>query len=258
MLGSVLLASVSLAALLAACGSGGDSPPPATGTAEPTAQGLESLDGYHYVASLTVREMAPEQEPAELLIVTEGDFRRPDRHAFTYTVEIGGLVVSRSAVIIGEEAWLLGDDGEWRPVAFDGPELTELVAIAFSPAQPDFLGGEAYLRLLDSIRQLASTEGTVNDVPSLRYVVHAEGRSFFQSFLAEDEESQTPSETRWELWLAKDGSWPVRLSATTTVESETAPLVGGLVLEPPTSWELRIDISRANDPALTIEPPDGS
>ena len=250
-----MLGAALLAALLASCGSSDDSPSPsaAAGTAEPPAQGLESLDGYHYVASLSVRETALDGEPAELLIATEGDYRRPDRHAFTYTVEIAGRTVSRSAVIIGEEAWLLGDDGEWRPVAFDGPELTELVAIAFSPAQPDFLGGEAYLRLLDSIRQLASTEGTVNDVPSLRYVVHAEGRSFFQSFLAE--EAQTPSETRWELWLAKDGSWPVRLSATTTVESETA--LAGLTLQPPTTWELRIDISRANDPSLTVEPPNG-
>lgn len=247
-----MLGAVLLAALLAACGSSDDSPSP---TPLPAAQGLDSIGAYHYVASLSVRETALDGEPAELLIATEGDYRRPDRHAFTYTVEIAGRTVSRSAVIIGEEAWLLGDNGEWRSVAFDGPELAELVAIAFSPAQPDFLGGAAYLRLLDSIRQLASTEGTVNDVPSLRYVVHAEGRSFFQSFLAEDEESQTPSETRWELWLAKDGSWPVRLSATTTVESETA--LAGLTLQPPTSWELRIDISRANDPSLTVEPPNG-
>ena len=250
-----MLGGVLLAAVLAACGSSDDSRSPSAtaGTAGPTPQGLERLDGFHYVASLTVRETASDREPAELLIATEGDYRRPDRHAFTYTVEIAGRTVSRSAVIIGEEAWLREDDGEWRPVAFDGPELTELVAIAFSPAQPDFLGGAAYSRLLDSIRQLAATEGTVNDVPALRYVVHAEGRSFFQSFLAE--EAQTPSETRWELWLAKDGSWPVRLSATATVEGETALV--GLTLEPPTSWELRIDISRANDPSLTVEPPNG-
>lgn len=246
-----------LAVLLSACGSGSadeDSSSPTGPAVFPTAEGPLALDRFHYVASLTIREKTLDKRPEEVVISTEGVFQRPDRHAFTYTIELRGEPIERSAVIIGDEAWFSRGDDPWRKADADDSELVDLLSVAFSPIRPEFLGGEEYEEVLASVRRLPSTAVSVNGVSALRYNVRSEGREFFESFLHNQLLSQLVGQPRWQLWLAADGSWPVRLLATATITSELAT-VEDLSLEPPTAWELRVDISRANDPALAVVAP---
>ena len=62
-------------------------------------------------------------------------------------------------------------------------------------------------------------------------------------------------EIAWDLWLAQDGAWPVRLLGSTTIISDIE-MLQGLEMEAPVHWEMRIDISRPNDPAVVVVMPD--
>lgn len=246
-----------LAMALVACGGGDDvSSPEATEVSHaPTPAALQNLDSFHYVASLTVREKTLNRTPNEVTISTEGDFQQPDRHAFTYSTVIGDSMIERSAVIVGEEAWVRREGGAWRKVTLDDAELADLLSIAFSSVRPSFLGGEAYDQMIESVRGLTSTEVTVNGVEAFRYAVRSEGLDFLQSFFASEQITQGVSSPTWQLWLAKDGSWPVRLFASATVSSDS-PVFAELGLRPPTAWEMQIDISLPDDPAVVVEPPE--
>jgi hypothetical protein len=217
--------------------------------------GALALDRFHYVASLTVREKRDGGGAGEVAVSTEGDFQSPDRHAFTYTIESGGGTISRSVVIIGQKAWLRLGDEPWREGNRDDPEVSDLVSVAFSALRPGFLGGPEFDRVRESVRRLPPTEESVNGVPANHYRVGSPGREFFESFLADEQLRQKAQDFRWELWLAKDGAWPVRLLASATITVDLA-LLNELGLQAPTVWELRIDISRPNDPMLSVVAPE--
>ncbi|OGO51324.1 MAG: hypothetical protein A2148_10475 [Chloroflexi bacterium RBG_16_68_14] len=243
--------------LLAGCGGDGDSGPAPlpTVSATPTAEGVGALrlERFHYVAAVTLREGGG--EASEIVVSTEGDFQSPGRHAFTYTTRIGSDTIQRSVVLIDEEAWLREGDEPWRKATADDPELAELLSVAFSTVRPHFLGGPEFERVRESVRRLPSTEESVNDVPTDYYQVGSPGREFFEAFLAEEQLLRNAQDFRWELWLARDGAWPVRLLASAAITADL-PILQELDLQPPTSWELRIDISRPNDPTLTVAPPE--
>lgn len=254
-----------LAVLLLGCGSNGDSEPTPTSTAlpptapPPTAAGDSALplERFHFVVVLTLKEKSAEGEINEVVISTEGDFESPDRHAFTHSAQLGDEVVSRSIVIIGEQVWLRPGDEAWREVDRDDPKVKELLATAFSPVRPGFLGGEQYDLVQESVRRLPSAEEPVNGVPANHYQVTSTGQEFFETFLAEDQLARDVRDLRWDLWLAEDGAWPVRLRASATVIGDLEALEE-LELQAPVSWELSIEISRPNDPAVTVAPPEES
>ena len=262
---AALVGGLLLAALLLGCGSNGDPEPRPTSTAlppmppPPTAQGNSALplERFHFVVVLTLKEESPEGEINEVVISTEGDFESPDRHAFTHSAQLGDEVVSRSIVIIGEQVWLRPSDEGWREATRYAPQVTELLATAFSPVRPGFLGGQQFLLVQESVRRLPSAEDPVNGVPANHYQVTSTGQEFFETFLAEEQLAQDVRDLRWDLWLAEDGAWPVRLLASATVISDIEAL-GELELQAPVSWELSIEISRPNDPAVTVAPPEES
>jgi hypothetical protein len=82
------------------------------------------------------------------------------------------------------------------------------------------------------------------------------GREFFETFLVPRELLQSVEDLSWDLWLAAEGAWPVRLLLSATV-IDTITLLEELDLKAPVHWELRIDISRPNDPTLSVVAPEG-
>ena len=262
---AALVGGLLLAALLLGCGSNGDSEPRSAPTVlpptppPPTAQGESALplERFHFVVVLTLKEKSPEGEINEVVISTEGDFESPDRHAFTHSSRLGDEVVSRSIIIIGEQVWFRPTDEAWRESTRDDPQVTELLATAFSPVRPGFLGGQQFLLVQESVRRLPSAADPVNGVPANHYQVTSAGQEFFETFLAEEQLARDVRDLRWDLWLAEDGAWPVRLRASATVVSDLEVL-GELELQAPVSWELSIEISRPNDPAVTVAPPEES
>ncbi|MDZ4278162.1 MAG: hypothetical protein U1B78_03385, partial [Dehalococcoidia bacterium] len=198
---------------------------------------------YHYAVTVTLRE---DNGGDEVVVTTEGEFQSPDRHAFTHTTRVDGVAVKRSLVLIGDQSWFRTGDGSWKTKPPGDDDVLRLLSVAFTPVRPQFLGGHEFEQVRESVRRLPSTEDSVNGVLANHYRVGPEGREFFEAILGE---SGTSSDPRYELWLAQDGEWPVRLLAGGTFAEQSA-LLDSFGFEAPATWELRIDISQPDDPTI--------
>ena len=252
--GGVLAGGLLFALLLAGCNSDGDGPASSVIIPPSTEESALTLERFHYRAAVTLREQVGEGEARELVISTEGDFQQPDRHAFTFITRSGDAAVVRRVVLIGEEAWVRQGDDVWRMATTDDPQVAELLAVAFSTVRPGFLSGPEFDRVREAIRRLTSTDEAVNGILADRYQVGENGKEFFETFLADDRLLQNVEGLSWDLWLAQDGAWPVRLLASATITADLT-ILDELDLAAPVLWELRVDISRPNDPTLTVIAP---
>lgn len=213
------------------------------------------LQRYRYTVTLSLEEAR--RDGGDVVITTEGRYQADDRHAFTYTVRIDGeTIAEQRAVLIGGRAWLQDGDKAWRELRRAAPQVADLLNVAFSPVRPDFLGGPAFEQLQQNVQGLPSTEQAINGVPANGYTVGPDGQAFFETFVAQKQLPAAVDEIQWRVWLAKDGAWPVRLRAATTIVKDIGVLEE-LDLKAPTRWELRVDISHPNDPAVAVRPPAG-
>ncbi len=257
---AAVCAGVALAAAVL-LGCGGDSTEPTSAVkavvVTPTAEsgGPLPLERYHYVASLTLLTEKAGGEASKITVSTRGDVQSDERHALTYTIKRGDGTVRRDAVIIGDIVWIRERGGAWRSATMDDADVVALLAVAYSPARPGFLGGEQFRLVRESVGQLTPVEEPVNDVPALRYRVGSEGADFFQTFIANEPVLADTDNLEWDLWLAEDGAWPVRLRASGSVTAGF-DILEELEIEAPATWELRIDISRPDDPTLTVNAPE--
>lgn len=251
-LGLLVMAAVTMSACLRSDDSSGAT----ASTAVPTVPAAIELDSFHYVASLTLRESTPGGK--QITVSTEGDYQAPDRHAFTFLTGLGETSVRTSAVVIGSEVWLRQGDAAWRKTALNDPQVGSLIGSAFSTIRPQFLGGAEFAQVRENVRRLPSNEEFVNDVQTVHYRVEASANDLIAAFIEGGTGLvENVRGLRWELWLAQDGEWPVRIIAAGTVTSDLQ-LLAELGLATPTKWELRVDITRPNDRTLTVEaPPDG-
>lgn len=253
------LAAVLIAGLLgASCGDGGADEnvlavPTATATPPPLEETLP-LDRFHYTATLSLREEGPAQEAREVVVSTEGTFQSPDRHAFTYSTRWGASSLTQSAVIIGDQVWVREGAGAWRAALHSDQETTELLGHAYTAFKPNFLSGSEFDEVRENVRRLPSAQEMVNGVLTNHYQVGQAGLAFLEAFLGAGGLSQDVQDLSWEIWLAEDGGWPVRLLAKATITSDLQVLKD-LNLRAPTTWVLRIDVSQPNDPALTVVAP---
>ncbi len=259
---AVLAVAVVLGLVLAGCVDDGEVVPSPTALVPPptsTAEGGSALplERFHYVASLRLRDENSDAEASEIVVATEGDFQSPDRHAFTYTTRRGDDMIDQSVVIIGDKAWFRQGDAPWRETTIADPEIADLLAGAFSAVRPRFLGGSEFEKVRESVRRLPSMEESVNGVAANHYRVGSEGSEFFGALSANAQLLQNVRDLSWDLWLAEDGAWPVRLLASATVTASLEAL-DKLDLRPPIFWELRIDVSRPNDPTLAVVAPERS
>jgi hypothetical protein len=256
----VLAGALLLALVFAGCDSASDPEPMPSPTVQPSPTATVEngsalpLESFHYVAALSIREANPDGEPDDVVVSTEGDFQAPDRHAFTYTTQLGEATVQESVVIVDLLAWHRRGDEPWRAVNVADQQVTDLLSVAYSAIEPGFLGGPEFESVRENVRHLLATEETINGIPAHRYEVGVPGREFFESFLASPQLLEIVQDLNWQLWLARDGAWPVRLLATATVTPSLA-LLENLGLQAPTAWELRVDISRPNDPTLMVVEP---
>lgn len=256
---AVCIAVALTVALLLGCG--GDSAEPTAEvkgvSATPTAESGDALplERYHYVAALTLRTQKPGGEKSKITVSTQGNVQSEERHALTYTIKRGDGTVRRDAVIIGVDVWIREGGGGWRSTTMDDEDVAALLAVAYSPARQGFLGGGQFGEVRESVGHLSSEQVTVNDVPANRYHVGSEGTEFFAAFVDHEPILAGTEDLTWDLWLAEDGAWPVRLQASGTVTAGL-DILAELEIEPPATWELRIDISRPDDPTLKVNAPD--
>lgn len=257
---AALIGGLLLAIIAVACGGdddadlardGATSVPPGA-VAESNVGGVAALDRFHYVATLTIQEQFG---GGRLTITTEGDFQHPDRHDFVYLTDRDGNQLKRAVVIIGDDAWLRDTGaGEWQAYSASDPAVADILEVAFSTARARFLSGDELARVRDSVRTLPSTVETVNGVEADHYTVGEAGREYFESFLAGDGAPDNVVDYTWDLWLATDGGWPVRLQASATITGG-AGFLDALDLAAPATYELSLDVSRPDDPTIEIVPP---
>ena len=227
-----------------------------TDTPEPDEAGVGAvpLGRFAYEASLTLRAGGGE-DALELSVRTKGTFVGPDRHTFTYRTQLGEGEAEQRLVMIGEEAWYSSGESAWERTTLDDERVAALLEVAFSAVHPDFLGGAEFDRVRSNVLGLPSTEEFVNSVRAYHYEVGVEGRQYLEALQVGEEGLRAANDLAWDLWLARDGSWPVRLQATGTVTVDIT-ILQTLELEAPTQWEIRIDVSRPNDPDLRVVAPD--
>ncbi len=227
-----------------------------TDTPEPDGPGVGAvpLERFTYEASLTLRSGGGE-DALELFVTTKGTFVGPDSHAFTYRTQLGEGEMEQRLVMIGDEAWYRSGEGAWEMTTPDDKRVVALLEVAFSAMHPDFLGGAEFNRVRSNVLSLPSTEEFVNSIRAYHYEVGVEGRQYLEALQVGEEGLRAASDLEWDLWLARDGSWPVRLQATGTVVVDLT-ILQTLELKAPTQWEIRIDVARPNDEDLQIAPPE--
>ena len=254
------LAAVIVFAVAIACGGDGSSDlraitalPSATPDPQVDGTGALPLDRFVYEASLTLQGGG--DDARELFVSTRGIFVSPDQHAFTYLTELGEGQAEQRLVLVGDSVWYRSGDGPWQNTELENEQVQDLLDVAFTALRPDFLGGAEFERVRANVLRLPSTEEFVNEIRTYHYQVGAEGRAFLEELQIGDEWLRSAADLEWDLWLARDGSWPVRLQARGTVAVDLTVLQT-LELEAPTRWEIRIDVSRPDDPTLAINTPE--
>ncbi len=247
-------------AVTVACGGGGSSEPRAitalpTTTPDPQAAdtGALPLDRFVYEASLTLQGSG--EDARELFVSTSGMFVSPDQHAFTYRTELGEGVAEQQLVMVDGSVWYRNGDGPWEVTELEDELVQDLLDVAFTALRPDFLGGAEFERVRANVLRLPSTEEFVNEIRAYHYQVGVEGREFLEALQVGEAGLRSAADLEWDLWLARDGSWPVRLQAKGTVAVDLTVLQT-LELKAPTRWEIRIDVSRPDDPTLAINTPE--
>ena len=258
------IAAVAAGMVLAAataCGGGGN-PEPRGITALPSATpdpqaadtGALPLERFVYEASLTLQGSG--EDAKELFVSTRGIFVSPDQHAFTYRTELGEGEAEQQLVMVDGSVWYRsGGAGPWQKMELEDELVQDLLDVAFTALRPDFLGGIEFERVRANVLRLSSTEEFVNEIRAYHYQVGVEGREYLEALQVGDEGLRSAADLEWDLWLARDGAWPVRLQARGTVAVDLTVLQT-LELKAPTRWEIRIDVSRPDDPTLEINTPE--
>lgn len=257
--GALLVAALLLGAAVA-CNNGKSQPRdlaqlPSATPPEPTptiASALQ-LDRFIYQASLTLRE-GGRSDANELSVSTRGVYVAPDRNSFTYSTKLGNGEAVRRLVMIGDDVWYQDGDAPWEKLDATNQKVVDLLAAAFTAVKPGFLGGPDFERVRANVLNLPSTQEFVNAVRTNHYQVGAEGRGLLEALQVGDEGLRSAADLTWDLWLAQDGLWPVRLQATGTVAVDLTVL-RTLELKAPTEWTIRVDVEHPDDPDLAVEPP---
>jgi hypothetical protein len=156
--------------------------------------------------------------------------------------------------VVGEQVWFRNGQDPWTAAAPGDAQAERLLSVTFSPINPGFLGGEEFRQARESVQRLQGILEFVNEVRAYHYIVGPEGLQYFQDFLVQEPVTLELQDQRWDVWLAQDGAWPVRIETTGIVLNDI-PILQQLDFKAPTTWTLRIDVSRPNDPAIAVEPP---
>jgi hypothetical protein len=246
--------------LLAACGGGGDNEeateaqqpaveateateatpdqteePPAEVT--PPTDAFADLDSYRYSAHIVFGgEDLADQGLSDVTFDMTGAFVAPDRNQVRVQGDVGGLNLEEESIIIGARSWVRSGD-------------------TWTEGDPDFdtadLGPPGFFAGFDpeEIRVIEPTEETVNDVDAFHYSIDKADieqlQALAQIFGESDSLEDLPQDLSLDLWLAKDGGWPVKMILSAQGESDGSQV----------SVEMSMDITDVNDPSIEVEPP---
>jgi hypothetical protein len=216
------------------------------------------LTSFHYTVELTFNVVAPGDQPgAAISGEIFGDFEAPDSHAFTERYNVGGVTITESYFLIGDDAWYReGVDGEWEEYDRDDPEIQD--SLGLTSADEDFLGTDE--EFIDGIAPLENELETIDDRLTHRYEFAQDDLAMLSGLLEDDLLSGTPLDGSSNFLLLV---WLDDLTGTLRRAELSATLSADALNDPPfevpagskVDFRLRINITQPDDPAINIEPP---
>ncbi len=242
-------------ALLAACGGAesGGSPSPTSGTATASCDGINQLNSYRY--SITVRLQSPAFGSAG-----QASPRPPlSTFADTLTALLADLKIEGAHVAPDRTQAILKfqqDELELRDI---GDRRWERLGTAWQ-AQGNPSSGIGFLtppvvcqdiveEIAPTLARLESQEETVSGVTSDHYTLGKTDLTRLPQLLGTDPNTRLPEQFQVDVWLARDGRWPVRLD----IHAEDTDEQGN-----PIGVKLFMELRDINDPGISIEAPPGA
>jgi hypothetical protein len=164
----------------------------------------------------------------------EGAFVAPDRAEARMT--FGDLELT--SITIGDREWTKVGDMDWEESTAEegGMTFTSDLCEGFT---------------LPEVTALDAREETKNGVDTLHYHLDESDITRLADYFGGDLEDMwdfedAPEEVSLDVWLAKDGNWPVRMEAEVSGEDEEGNDV---------SLSIFMEVRDLNDPDIKIEPP---
>jgi hypothetical protein len=167
----------------------------------------------------------------------EGAIIVPDRSSMEMT--IGGHDFG-SFVQIGSKQWMkVAGLTDWKEEA-----ASDESGFIFSPI--DFCE-TAEQDISSALSGMKGENETVNGIEAVHYHIDKADLAFLQDFLGSTEDlGQLPEEFTMDIWLAKDGDWPVRMNFAASGKDDNGQ---------PLSFEVSVEFKDFNDSSIKIEPP---
>ena len=242
---TVLPLALAGAAIVAACGSGA----PATDRDSIDCGAFQDFDSYRY--SLELKLDAPAFEDtlsplsddpvnafAEALTALfsdmrlQGAFVAPDRSQVVLDFE-GEELEWRS---IGDQTWVrFGDEWEEQEQS-SGDELLT----------PEVVCEDIVLDIASSLSDAAVEDATINGIDTHHYTIDSESLEGLPPLLRGSDSEDLPDDLSFDVWLAKEGGWPVQLSYVASDTDDSGQTV---------QISLDMQVRDINDPGIVIEPP---
>jgi hypothetical protein len=164
----------------------------------------------------------------------QGAYSAPDRTQLILDFE-GEELEWRS---IGDRTWVrLGDDWEEQSGAGDNALLT-----------PEVVCHDIVLDIASSLSDSGVETETVNGIDTFHYSVDVAELEELPPLLLGPDAGDLPDDLTFDVWLAKEGLWPVQLSFAASDTDATGQSV---------ALSLDMAVRDVNDPGILIEPPTG-
>lgn len=244
--------------LLAACGGAASKVTPGPGQQEtaPPSEVVTSCDAigeiqsYRYFISLRLQSPAFQEPTPEGTEAPLSGFAEQLNQLFSDMQLEGAFVApdrTQAVMRFGEEEMELRviGDKSWLRVGSTWQEQS-------SPPGPDTLPTPRLLcqNLVQDLGPSLSTaqarEEIVNGVATVRYRLDETNLEGLARILGKGSTEELPQQFSLEVWLAKEGGWPVRLQISASDQDEEGR---------PISLELFMEFRDINDPNIEIEPP---
>jgi hypothetical protein len=241
---ALLSLAVFCAAALAACGGGGGEE-----QAVASCDSISDIESYRYTINLKLKSPAferpgPTSTPAPLTafadalaalfadLKLDGAYKAPDRTQALLKFQGGELELRE----IGRQSWIrIGTEWREQNPAEGGATLT-----------PDVVCRDIVNEILPSLENAESTREDVNGVDAERYALDQAHLSQLPELLGTGSAEDLPDKYAVEVWLARDGRFPVRLN----VAAEDTDNLGR-----PIGLTLFMEFRDINDSGITVEPP---
>jgi hypothetical protein len=230
--------------------------PTSEATPEPTSEATpassagvwpsNSLESFRFSADMSV------QVDGGLVLSSEGEFEAPGRLGCAVTASLDGATVGKDElVVVGGDAWL-DSGGGFEATTADNSDVVQDLALC--PGSPHFWEGFDFIQ---NPGPLPGQPETINGVDATRYSL-GNAVEALKSIGLLPTELEGMTINTFDVWVAKDGGWPVALDVDISADAQAAAQTFGL---PPgeagqqARITMRVDITDVNASDIHVEEP---